>query len=84
MIRSTEVRKKHVNSDISKRDYDTQNVGDVVIGNNNFGKYKGETQIVIKEMPLDERKNRVAKVVSEEIFLLGFIGSWINFKFKQK
>lgn len=84
MIRSTEVRKKHVNSDIPIRDYDAQNVGDIVIGNNNFGKYKGETQIVIKEMPLDERKNRTAKVASEELFLLDFIGSWINFKFKQK
>ena len=47
-------------------------------------KYKGETQIVIKDMPLDERKNRVAKVAAEEIFLLDFIGSWINFKFKEK
>ena len=84
MIRSTEVRKRYTGSDIPGRIYDKQNLGDVVIGNNNFGKYKGETQIVIKDMPLDERKNRVAKVAAEEIFLLDFIGSWINFKFKEK
>ena len=84
MIRSTEVRKRYTGADIPVRNYDMQKNGDIVIGNNEFGKYKGETQIVIKEMPLDERKNRVAKVVNEEIFLLDFIGSWINFKFKQK
>lgn len=84
MIRSTEVRKRYTGADIPVREYDLQNVGDVVIGNNEFGKYKGETQIVIKDMPNDNRKNRAGKVIKDELFLLSFIGSWINFKFREK
>ena len=84
MIRSTEVRKRYTGADIPLRNYDMQKTGDIVIGNNEFGKYKGETQIVIKDMPEDSRKNRAGKVIEEELFLLSFIGPWINFKFKEK
>ena len=84
MIRSTEVRKRYTGADIPARNYDSQKIGDIVIGNNEFGKYKGETQIVIKDMPADSRKNRAGKVTEEELFLLSFIGPWINFKFKEK
>ena len=84
MIRSTEVRKRYTDADIPVRNYDSQRIGDIVIGNNEFGKYKGETQIVIKDMPADSRKNRAGKVIEEELFLLSFIGPWINFKFKEK
>ena len=84
MIRSTEVRKRYTGAEIPVRNYDMQKNGDIVIGNNEFGKYKGETQIVIKDMPEDSRKNRAGKVLKEELFLLSFIGSWINFRFKEK
>lgn len=84
MIRSTEVRKRYTEADIEIREYDSQNIGDIVIGNNEFGKYKGETQIVIKNMPNDNRKNRAGRVIKDELFLLSFIGSWINFKFREK
>lgn len=81
LVRSTEVRKKFSNFDIPLLSVEKQKVGDVVIGNNSFGKYKAELQIVLKEIPEDERKNIVAKVVPEELFLLNYIEPWSSFKF---
>ena len=83
-VRSTEVRKKHTQSDIPLHDHmQTFQCGDVVIGNNNFGKYKGELQIILEEC-YDERKNKVGKVVDEELFLLDFVDAWTKFKLKEK
>ena len=83
-VRSTEVRKKHTQSDIPLHDHmQTFQCGDVLIGNNNFGKYKGELQIILEEC-YDERKNKVGKVVDEELFLLDFVDAWTKFKLKEK
>jgi hypothetical protein len=84
LIRSVEVRKKYVNSSITPLSMQTQKVGDVVIGNNSFGKYKAELQVVLKEMPEDARKNVVAKVVPEELFLMNYIDPWGSFKLAKK
>ena len=56
-----------------------QERGQVVIGNNSFGKYKGELQIILKEMPIDERKNIVGTIAEEELFLLDYVGAWTQF-----
>lgn len=80
MIRSTEVRKKykeenkpHTNQILFKR-------GDIVIGNNDFGKYKNELQIVLEEHR-DSRKNLVGKIIDEELLLLDYIKPWTKFHF---
>ena len=57
--------------------------GDVVIGNDGFGKYKNELQIVL-ESHSDERKNLVGKIRKEEQILLDFIYPWSKFKFEDK
>lgn len=82
MIRSTEIRKKHINSEISILDGNEQKTGDVMIGNNSFGKYKGELQVILKDIPKDKRKNKVAVVAEEELFLLNYVGAWSKFKLK--
>lgn len=83
MIRSTDVRKKYKDGDFPVRTSTPQSRGDIFIGNNQFGKYKGELQVILKEMPMDERKNPVGQVVSEELFLLDYIHPWGSFLLKE-
>lgn len=56
--------------------------GDVLICNNNLSHYRGELQLVKNNHPNNEyRKNVIAKVVDEEIFLIDLIQPWAKFKF---
>jgi hypothetical protein len=80
MVRSVEVRKKYANEDFAVRESIPQHKGAVFIGNDSFGKYKGELQVILRDMPLDERKNAVAHVVKEELFLLDYIKPWGTFR----
>jgi len=70
MIRSTGIRTKHINSNIPILNSPDQICGDIYIGNNSFGKYKGELQIIIKDMPFDLRKNKVAAIKNHDKNLL--------------
>lgn len=80
VIRSTEVRKKYGCENIPCHDNEKKfSKGDVLIGNEEFGKYKGELQIVLRDC-YDNRKNLVAKVREEEKVLLDFIEPWSKFK----
>jgi hypothetical protein len=84
VIRSTEVRKKYKNHENPPHDniYEFQ-AGDVVIGNDQFGKYKNELQIVL-EPHSDTRKNKVGQITEEEKILLPFLKPWTKFKFTEK
>lgn len=80
VVRSTEVRKKYGKYDIPKHDNNLVfSKGDILIGNEDFGKYKGELQIALMDSK-DERKNLVARVKEEEKILLDFIEPWSKFK----
>lgn len=84
MVRSTNVRKIYSASDNPAHDHNEMfERGDIVIGNNQFGKYKNELQIVL-EAHVDDRKNKVATVRAEEMLLLSFIGPWRKFKLRKK
>ncbi|MGX7195230.1 DUF871 domain-containing protein [Enterococcus olivae] len=54
--------------------------GDVLIDNEGYGQYKGETQIALKEMKNDGRVNVVGHISEDEAFLLNFLKPWSNFK----
>lgn len=84
VVRSTEVRKKYQNKKNPSHD-NTQEfqVGDVVIGNDAFGKYKNELQIVLQPHQ-DERKNKVGQITEKELLLLDFVKPWTKFRFKEK
>lgn len=59
--------------------------GSVVVGNENFGQYKGETQIALKAMPNDKgRLNVVGHVTEEEQILLNYMQPWTSFKMVEK
>jgi len=83
VIRSTEVRKKYKENEnpVSSSSHDFKR-GDVVIGNDNFDKYKNELQVVLKDHT-DERKNKVAQIAPAELFLLDYVGAWDKFRFRR-
>ncbi|WP_313467899.1 MupG family TIM beta-alpha barrel fold protein [Carnobacterium sp.] len=83
MIRSTEVRKKFSEYANPAHDHtEPFERGDVVIGNDQFGKYKNELQVVL-EPHQDNRKNLVGKIKEDEKVLLDFIYPWSKFKFEE-
>lgn len=80
-IRATQSRVKHKNADIPEKAYDgPQQIGDIYIGNNSFGHYKGEIQICITEVPNDNRKNLIGRIKPHEIQLLSYINEWAKFR----
>lgn len=48
----------------------TRQRGDVTIDNSNYGRYMGELQIVLQDLPADERVNVIGRIVSEDLCLL--------------
>lgn len=53
--------------------------GDVLIDNEAYGQYKGETQIALQAMSNDGRTNVVGRIAAEELFLLQFLKPWSSF-----
>lgn len=81
MARSTQVRKRYPDANPA-HDHELEfQVGDVVIGNDAFGKYKNELQLVLVPHR-DQRKNKVGHIKSEELVLLDYIRPWTKFRFK--
>lgn len=81
VVRSTEVRKKYKNEANPAHDNQIEfQPGDIVVGNDAFGKYKNELQIVLQPHS-DDRKNKVASIKPEELILLPFIKPWSKFRF---
>ena len=55
--------------------------GDVVIVNNGYGHYKGELQVILKDMPNDGKKNVVGVIPEYELCMLEYLGPWTKFTF---
>ncbi|MCD2257344.1 DUF871 domain-containing protein [Lactobacillus sp. CC-MHH1034] len=83
-IRSTFVRVKYQEADIPAFNaVDQLQYGDITIGNNSFGQYKGELGLVTKPMPnIGGHKNVVGHVTASNQFLIPYITSWSKFKFE--
>ncbi len=86
LIRSTQPRVKYKNENFpATLSPDLIKKGYITIGNNNFGQYKGELHLTKKDHGnTDKRKNIVARISNEELFLLDYIKPWSKFKFKIK
>lgn len=85
-IRSTYVKLKFKDKSIPKGNTPEQlHPGDVVIGNDSFGQYKGEVNIVKKAIPnIDQHKNVIGRIVPRELFLIDYIKSWTKFRFQEQ
>ncbi|MEO4052165.1 MupG family TIM beta-alpha barrel fold protein [Solibacillus sp. CAU 1738] len=81
VIRSTQSRVKYKNGEFKPHNVQPLMPGDVTIDNNLDVRYKGELQIVLKEMPNSGSTNIVARVVEKERFLLQQIQPWQSFSF---
>ncbi|OTN87665.1 hypothetical protein A5819_000111 [Enterococcus sp. 7E2_DIV0204] len=84
-IRSTFVKLNYQTSDLpANNTVETVTLGDVTVGNNRFGQYKGELNIVKQEMPNGKgEKNLVAKIKSDELFLIPYVKPWTKFQFRE-
>lgn len=81
-IRSTQVRVKYADEPNVPHDNEQQfERGDIVVGNDEFGRYKNELQIILQPQ-IDSRKNLVGKIPQDELFMLDYIEPWSKFKFK--
>lgn len=64
--------------------HDVLKRGDIIIGNNAFGQYKGELQIVLKEMKNKGQVNVVGHLTDNGYALLDCIKPWSNFRLVTK
>ncbi|WOO87957.1 MupG family TIM beta-alpha barrel fold protein [Mollicutes bacterium LVI A0039] len=86
MVRSTMSRVTYKSE--QNPPHDTNKVlkrGTIIIGNNDFGQYKNELQIIKSEI-IDENlaRNVVGKIADDELFLLDLLEPWQHFKFSQR
>ncbi|MGX7131859.1 DUF871 domain-containing protein [Enterococcus songbeiensis] len=80
ILRSTMTRVYYKDKEFPPHNTKDMTRGDVLIDNVEFGQYKGETQIALKDMKNDGRVNVVGRIADDELFLLNFIKPWSNFK----
>lgn len=86
MVRSTMCRVTYKNEENPAHDTQvTLPKGTIIIGNNDFGQYKNELQIIKNEIT-DQNlaRNVVGKISDEELFLLDLLEPWQHFKFTNK
>ncbi len=79
MARSTMPRIIYKDSDIPVANTRDLKRGDVIIINNNYGHYKGELHVVLKDMPNDGRKNVIGVIPDYELCLLDYLEPLVKF-----
>lgn len=79
MIRSTMTRIKYKDESFPAHHTDPIKKGDILICNNDFGQYKGETQVALKDMENDGNRNIVGHLKKDSIFLLDYLKPWSTF-----
>jgi uncharacterized protein len=80
MARSTMSRISYKDANIEPHHTDELKRGDIVIINNEYGRYKGELHIILRDMPNDGRKNIVGRIPENELKLLDYIDPWRVFE----
>lgn len=72
VIRSNEYRRQH-KEQVSPSNTKERETGTITIDNEGYGRYMGEMQIVLKDLPKDLRVNVVGRVENGDIPLLSYI-----------
>jgi len=80
MLRSTMTRVKFADEDFPPHDTVDIKRGDVLVCNNDLGRYNGELQIALNEMKNTGRVNVVGRITDEEMLLLAHVKPWSTFK----
>ena len=81
VARSSQPRVVFKDADIKPENTVDLKRGDVVIVNNDYTKYKGELQIILKDMKNDGRRNVIGRIPSIEHMLLDYVTPMKPFKF---
>ena len=82
-VRSQESRRLHCGQ-ILPQPAQTRRRGDVTIDNSNYGRYMGELQIVLQDLPADERVNKIGRIVSEDLCLLECVHPGRSFRLMEE
>ena len=80
LLRSTHTRVKYKEEDFPVVKVDAVKAGDIVIGNNNFGQYKGETQIILRDIKDDASRNVVGQLTKDMKEIISDLKPWSTFK----
>ncbi len=83
MLRSRWTRMLYKGKEIPPRKSDKKKYtrGDVVIVNDNLAHYRGELQIVLRDMEADGQRNLLGRICDEELFILDYLGAGDIFTF---
>jgi hypothetical protein len=82
MIRCSSTRYMYGDKRFAAHDTTDIQRGDILIDNEKYGQYNGETQIALQPMENDGRINVVGRVVPSDLFLLDYLKRWGNFRLK--
>ncbi|MDR3189773.1 MAG: MupG family TIM beta-alpha barrel fold protein [Lactobacillaceae bacterium] len=80
MMRSSQTRVKFKAEAFPPHDVQTIQAGDITIGNDTAGQYKGELQVALKTRPNNGQHNVVGHVITADLPLLPLIKPWHSFK----
>ena len=83
IVRSQESRESGIAPILPRSDVRIRHRGDVTIDNSRYGRYAGELQIVLKDLPADEKVNVVGRVVTTDLCLLECIFPGRAFSFEE-
>lgn len=82
MIRSSQTRVKYGKKSIPVFNAVDIKRGDITIGNDQAGQYRGELQLALQDRPnLERRQNVIGHVRKADLILLDLIQPWQSFKF---
>lgn len=81
LVRSTRTREVYKDWPVPPANTRDMRRGDVVIVNDGYARYKGELQVILKDMPNDGRRNVIGRVPEWELVLLDYIRPWKRFAF---
>lgn len=80
VVRSTITRIK-IKEGIKAVNTNTRHKGTITIDNENYGRYNGELQVTMVDLPADKRVNVIGNIKDEDINLLKYIKDDVRFKF---
>jgi hypothetical protein len=81
LIRSSMTRVKFKNEEFPAGRTSAIERGSVLIGNNSFGQYKGETQIALQPIKDEGTRNVVGMIPKDNLSLLDDLKPWSSFRF---
>ncbi|WP_331250278.1 phospho-sugar glycosidase domain-containing protein [Streptobacillus moniliformis] len=56
-------------------------IGDILISNEKYKRYSGELEIALRKLGIDEKRDKLTKVIYEDLELLKYIKKYKKFIF---